>query len=91
MAENILHYGAVRLRVSGEGSLLLKMKGLDDVITQDLASLTLSLTPGREPTQLANFKTQRMRLRISVSGINQHFSLNRLVIYAKELWQSYPQ
>ena len=90
MAENILHYNAVRLRLQGIGDLDITLLGLDDVITSNLKPLPMSLTPGREPLRLANFKGQRVRVRVGTDKINEKFIINRIILYTKELWTSYP-
>lgn len=91
MAENILHFGGTRIRVNGSGELKLKWIGLDDVATETLKPLIMSEATGRSLTRLSNFKGQRARLKISVDGLGQHFAINRVVLYVKELYTSYPQ
>lgn len=90
MAENILHFGAVRLRVNGSGNLDMKFIGLDDQIENNLKPLAMSATPGKEPLVLSNFKGQRARLRLSTDAINEYMIINRVVIFVKQLYTSYP-
>lgn len=91
MAEDILHFGAYKIRVNGVGVLRSTLKGLDNVNTQTLANLTMSTTPGREPTILSNFTSQRARLRLETTAINETFNINRIIFYVKPLWASFPQ
>ena len=90
MAENILHFGGVRLRVNGTGVLRMRLIGLDDVASQTLYPLTMSLTPGREPRVLANFKSQRARLEFTTTDINEFMRIDKVVIFVKELWTDFP-
>lgn len=90
MAENILHFGAVRLRVTGSGSLRMQLIDLDETGTETLVPLTLASAPGREPTRLCNHKTQRVKLKLFTTAIDEVVRVNRIILYAKELYTSYP-
>lgn len=91
MAENILHFGGIRLRVNGSGNLDLKWIGLDDVKTETLVPIVMAVSPGKQPLRLSNFKGQRARLKISINAIDEYFVVNRIVLYMKELYTGYPQ
>lgn len=91
MAENILHYAAIRVRVKGSGNLLPTLIGLDELTAQSLENITMSQSPGIVVTKLANFQGQRVKLRLEVFDINEVFNVNRIVVYVKEIWTSYPQ
>ena len=91
MAEDILHFGSVRLRASGSGVLRTTVKGLDNVATATLPTLTMSTAPGREPTLLMNFVSQRARFRFEVTAIDEYFDIHRIIIFVKPLWTSFPQ
>jgi hypothetical protein len=88
--ENILHFNAVRLRVTGVGNLKMEFISLDDMKIQELKSIPMMLKTDREPTRLANFISQRARLKVSVDHVDERFVINRIIIYAKELYSSYP-
>lgn len=88
--ENILHYGAVRLRVNGTGNLQLAFTGLDDVVTATLSSLVMASSPGREPRVLANFVGQRARFKVLTNQKDEIFKINRIVIFAKPIWTDFP-
>jgi len=88
--ENILHFNAIRLRATGVGNLKLEFISLDDMKTQELKPIPLLLRTDREPTRLANFISQRAKLKISVTQKDERFVINRIIIYAKELYSSYP-
>ena len=90
MAENILHFGAVRLRVTGVGFLRMTLSDLDDVNPETLVPLTLQTASGREPTRLCNHKTQRVKLKLYTTAIDEVVRINRIILYAKEIYTSYP-
>lgn len=90
MAENILHYGAVRMRVTGAGNLLMTLYSLDEILSEELVPFDLDSITDREPTRLSNFKSQRAKLRIKTEEIDDQFKVNRVIVFAKELWTSFP-
>lgn len=84
------HVVGVRLRVTGSGALKLSLESYDQVLTQDLVNLNM-LNPNRiEPTRLANFQSQRIRLVGKVTEINEWFDIHRIIIYAKPVATEYP-
>lgn len=90
MAENILHFGAVRLRVQGTDNLQLNLYSLDNAAVTNLKAMPISPLPGIEPTRRCNFKAQRARFKISVSNINEYFIINRVVVFVKPVASAYP-
>ena len=88
--EDIVHFGGVRLRVTGSGNLDMTFKSLDDVDTQTLVPIIMSSTSAREPTRLANFISQRGRLQISTNAIDETFRINRVIVFAKPIWTQFP-
>lgn len=90
MAENILHFGAVRFRLNGNGNLNLELHSLDDTNVDTLLAIPITNT-GVEPTRLSNFNSQRARVKGFTTVINEHFKINRIIIYVKPIYTSYPQ
>lgn len=90
MAENILHFGAITVRVNGTGLLRMKLKSLDDVKTKVIAPITMSSTPGKEPTKLTNFNSQRARYRLETTAIDEYMKINRIVVWIKEIYTQFP-
>lgn len=89
--ENIIHVGGIRMRVTGVGNLQSTLFSLDEVSSQDLVNLSLSVTTDRQPTVLANFLSQRVKLRIKTTEINERVKVQRIIIFKKPVAQSYPQ
>lgn len=89
--EAILHFGSVRYRVVGNGNLVQTLIGLDDVVSQILTPLVLSTVSGREKVVLSNFKSQRTRLRLETTEINEWFNFNRVILFVKNIYSGYPQ
>lgn len=90
MAESILHFGAVSIRVNGEGILRMTLIGLDETRTKTLNILTMATSPGKEPTVLSNFNSQRARLRLETTAIDEYMKVNRVVLWVKEVSTSFP-
>jgi hypothetical protein len=85
------HIVAIRLRVKGVGNLKLSLTDLDDVQIQNLVPLAMQTITRFEPTRLANFQSQRIRLVGKTTEINEGFSINRIVINGKPVAVEYPQ
>lgn len=66
------------------------LSDLDDANPETLVPLTLSSAPGKEPTRLANHKSQRIKLKIYTTAIDEIVRINKIILYAKELYTSYP-
>lgn len=88
--EYIHHITGVRMRLNGTGSLQMSLNGLDDVHSYTMLPLTMSLTPGLEPTRLANFRSQRTRFKITTTEIDEYFKISRIVVFIKASATSYP-
>lgn len=91
MAEDILHFGAVRYRVTGSGVLRTTLLGLDDNPTQVLSTITMSSSPSRQPAILSNLISQRCRYRVETTVINEVFRINRIILFVKPIYTDYPR
>ena len=88
--ENLFHFGGVRTRVNGTGNLVLELQSLDDANIFDLVSQVMSTTTPRERFTLANFVEQRAFLKVSTINIDEHFTINRLIVFVRPIWGQYP-
>lgn len=88
--ENISHFTAIRFRITGSGNLQLKIACLDAARTNTLAQLPLSATTEFEPTRLCNFTSQRAAFEGWTSAIDEKFKINRMIIFSREVFTSYP-
>lgn len=86
----INHFGAVRLRVTGSGSLQMRLLSLDEVKTSTLVPLTMSTTTNREPVRLSNFNEQRAALEIKTTSIDEIFIISKIVIFTKPVAVEFP-
>lgn len=87
----ILHCNAVRLRVVGSGNLYLTLKSLDDIITEDLVDVAMANSTAIQPTQLANFISQRICLELGTNEIDEIFIISKIIIFVKPLYSEYPR
>lgn len=88
--DNIVHYTAVRMRILGSGSLLMTMFSQDDIFSSVLVPFTMTAATNIRPNRLMNFQHQRACLEGKTTGINEWFKINKIVIYAKEVFVEYP-
>lgn len=88
--ENISHFTAVRMRVTGAGSLQMRLLSLDEEYTQTLLPFDLVSSTSRQPTRLCNFNQQRAQLEIKTTEIDEVFKINRIIFFVKEIYTSYP-
>lgn len=84
------HIVGVRMRVTGSGNLKLSLTDLDDTRTQNLTDLPMQATTRIEPTRLANFQSQRIRLVGQITEAGEWFDIHRIIIYAKPVAVEYP-
>jgi hypothetical protein len=85
------HIVGVRLRATGAGNLKLTLKSYDAVVTQQLVDLPLNALDRIEPLRLADFQSQRTRLRGETIAINEFMNIGRIAIFAKPVAAEYPQ
>ena len=86
---NIIHFTAIRMRVVGQGNLNMTLFSLSDETSQVLVPFPLG-TGRIMPTRLANFMEQMASLELETTEINDYFKINRIVIFTKEIFTSYP-
>ena len=77
------HVVAVRMRVTGAGSLVMRLLTLNDVRTLTLTPFTMASATEVEPTRLCNFQSQRIRLEFKVENIDETFNISRIILFAK--------
>lgn len=80
------HYGGIRLRVIGAGTLKVKISGLDRVETLQARDITLSSAPGNDYTRNFDFQARRACVSLSTESIDEWFHINKRVLYKSPLW-----
>lgn len=88
--ENISHFAAIRIRVNGTGSLRMAVYSLDDVRSKTLVPFTMATVTRIIPTRIVNFMEQRAAFEIKTTDIDDFFRINRIVVFTKEVFTSYP-
>jgi hypothetical protein len=92
--EAISHFNGVRPRVIGEGSLLVAAyaPGGDntDILIETVMPYTMAASTEKQPTLLMNVKQQRISLEIKVTEINEWFQINRMNVFYRQLFTSFP-
>lgn len=88
--ETINHYNAVRIRVNGSGLLRMRLMSLDEVDSQILVPFTMAPITQREPTRLANFKSQRCSLELTTTTIDETFRISKIIVFFKPVESEFP-
>lgn len=88
--ESINHYGGIKLRAIGSGSLELRVSGQSDGLVSNPSSLALSASPSRSLFRKINFQNERARFRFRAGSVNHWFEVHTVIIFCKELWKSIP-
>ena len=88
--ENISHFAAIRVRITGAGQLHMSVFSLDGVKYKKLVPFVLQSRARIIPTRIVNFKEQRACFELKTIGTNEYFRINRIVIFSKECDSSYP-
>lgn len=89
--ENINHFNSVRLRVNGEGNLLMSLKSLDDIREVTIAPIAMQILTNIQPTRPTNMVEQRIIFRLGTTEINEWFRVNRIILFAAQFGTEYPQ
>jgi hypothetical protein len=88
--ENISHFAAIRIRVTGVGALRMTVYSLDDVRSKQLVEFNMQTATRIIPTRLVNFMEQRASFELTTTGLDERFRINRIVVFTKEVFSSYP-
>lgn len=89
--ENICHIDSIRMRVIGTGNLRLSLHSLQNVRSQVCPNpILMAAVTDIEPTRGFNFLSQRMALKVQTTEIDEFFRINRIIIFAREVFTSYP-
>lgn len=87
----LLHFNAIRIRVTGSGNLQLFFRSLDDVNNVQLTSIPMEIVTNKEPTVLANFIDQRAQIELRTTEIGEVFSVSKIIVFLKPVSTGYPQ
>ena len=90
MNESILHFGALRFRITGTGQMTATVYNLDKTQSFTPNSIQMDGIDGSEPLILTNLNTQRAILRMETNTQGAYFEVSRIVLYQKPIWEDYP-
>ncbi len=89
--QTINHFGAVRLRVNGVGSLQMTLFSFDEVLSDVLVPIPMNEVTAMEPNRLSNFTQQRAKLMIKTTNINETFQISKIIVFVKPVAKSFPE
>lgn len=90
ITDQICHYAGITVRVTGSGQLRPSWHTLDAGKSKTLAPIPLPWARGKFPFRLGGFTAQRAALRIEMTAVNEHFAINRVILWCAPLWTGYP-
>lgn len=87
---NILHFGSLRVRVTGIGNLKISILGYDDVLVQSRAGIPMKEQDAQEKVRLFNFISPEGMIKFETTEKGEAFRLNRITVFVKKQWTEYP-
>lgn len=90
-AENIAHCVSVRMSAFGLGSLRTRLHSLNGSHFVDLSLIVLQPTGDIFPTNVVNFKSQRMCIMLYTNAIDQYWTIGKIIPFVKPSATGYPQ
>jgi hypothetical protein len=88
---NLVHFIGYRIRVVGTGSLKSTFYGLDEILSDVNPAYPMTPTNSKEPFIHGNFVSQRSKLRIYTTEINEYFKVNNITFFVKTYASGDPQ
>jgi len=89
---DLLHFNAIRMRVTGSGNLNLSLHSIDEAShSVDLTPIALQSATNRLPTILANFIDQYGQLEVGTTEISETFDIDKIIIFVRPSMSGYPQ
>lgn len=88
--EYINHFGAIRLRITGNGYLRGTLFSYDEVQSDVLNPTLMSSATADPMTVLADFTSFVGKLRLEVTAIDESFNISQILIYTKPVANSFP-
>lgn len=84
--ENILHFGGIRLRVTGFGNLIPTWRSLDNIRQRIMNVIPMADQTNIEPFKLGGFVQQRARLRVETAQMDARFYIQKIILFVKGLY-----
>lgn len=88
--ENISHFGAIRIRLYGNGFLKMAVHSIDDIRLKVMVPFVMIKATRIIPTRIVNFQGQRASFELKTTAIDEKFRIHRIVVFTKEIYTSYP-
>lgn len=88
--EYINHFGAIRVRLKGQGNILGTLYSYDQIQSDILNSVPMSATADDPVTLLADFTSYVAKLELSTQNIDDVMNVSQILIYMKPVASSFP-
>lgn len=88
--EYINHFGAIRVRLKGQGNILGTLYSYDQIQSDVLNSVPMSTATDDPVTLLADFTSYVAKLELSTQNIDDVMNISQILIYMKPVASSFP-
>lgn len=85
------HFGGMRVRAKGSGTLNITAETLDAAQSASVPSITLTAAPGRPLWRPMNMTAERLSVTLGVNSLGDWFKINKFQLFVKALWLSRPE
>ena len=89
--EGLVHFGAVRMRVTGSGNLKSTIYSQDEVRAVTVAPIAMEETTDKQPTRPTSLIAERAMYKIYTDMKDEVFFIQRIIIYSKPIYSGYPE
>lgn len=89
-SEAISHFAAIRVIVTGSGSLKMSIYSMDDIRSKQLVPFALKNVIRVVPTRLVNFLEQRALFEFKTTNMDEYFKITKIIVFTKEVYMSHP-
>jgi len=90
MNQDILHFGGIKVRVQGSGTLQPSLFSMDGNNQFTPNSITMTNPAEFEPFRLTNLITQRCKIRLETEALNDYMEVYRIVLFYKQIFSQLP-
>jgi len=88
--ENVQHFSHLRMRINGISTFRAAIRSIDYLKDKELVAIPVQTRNRIQSVRLVNFVEQRACLEFAHLTINEYVRINRIIVYAKEIYTSHP-
>ena len=86
----LFSFKALKLRAMGNGTLNIRLGGLDNQCTFTVRPIELMMNPGKEYQRLTNLVNERCSIRMEMTSANDYALVQRVTVFPDPTWTERP-